>query len=68
MIKTKEVTGKQSELAKFVSSFKKNWVMYLFLIIPIIYFVVFKYTPMVGNWIAFSKYKLGGGFFGEEFK
>lgn len=45
---------------------KKNWRMYSFLIVPIVYFVIFKYLPMVGNIIAFRKYRAGGAIFGVE--
>ena len=41
------------------TSMKKNTTLYIFLILPIIYFVVFKYIPMFGNIIAFRKYVPG---------
>ena len=37
------------------------------LIIPIIYYIVFRYVPMIGNVIAFGKYRAGGNIFGDEF-
>ena len=43
------------------TSMKKNTTLYIFLILPIIYFVVFKYIPMFGNIIAFRKYVPGTG-------
>lgn len=51
---------------------RKNWMMYSFLIIPIGYFVLFKYLPMAGNVIAFRYYKggpniLGTGWLGLEY-
>ena len=45
---------------------KKEWKIYSFLLIPIIYFLVFKYLPMIGNVIAFRKYRGGGPLFGVE--
>ena len=39
----------------------KNWRLYMFLVIPIIYYLVFRYIPMFGNVIAFRKYRAGGG-------
>ena len=44
----------------------KNWRLYMFLVIPIIYYLVFRYIPMFGNVIAFRKYRAGGGIFGVE--
>lgn len=44
---------------------KKEWKLYTFLIIPIAYYIIFKYIPMVGNIIAFRKYKGGSNIFGN---
>jgi len=43
---------------------KKEWKLYSFLIIPIAYYIIFKYIPMAGNIIAFRKYKGGSNIFG----
>ncbi|MDF2646652.1 MAG: protein lplB [Paenibacillus sp.] len=40
--------------------------MYSFLLIPVIYFIIFKYVPMLGNVIAFRKYRGGTNLFGTE--
>lgn len=45
---------------------KKEWKLYSFLVIPVIYFIIFKYAPMVGNIIAFRKYRGGPNIFGSE--
>lgn len=45
---------------------KKEWRLYTFLPIPILYFIIFKYVPMFGNIIAFRKYKGGTNIFGTE--
>lgn len=45
---------------------KKNWIIYTFFIIPVIYYVIFRYIPMFGNIIAFRKYQAGGPIFGIE--
>ena len=49
-------------------SIRKNWTMYLFLLIPLAYFLVFRYVPMTGNIIAFRKFIIGGSYFGEEWR
>ncbi|SFE68323.1 putative aldouronate transport system permease protein [Paenibacillus algorifonticola] len=45
---------------------KKEWKLYSFLIIPVIYFLIFKYAPMLGNIIAFRKYRGGPNILGSE--
>lgn len=50
------------------TSMKKNTTLYIFLILPIIYFVVFKYIPMFGNIIAFRKYVPGQSYFGVSWE
>lgn len=61
-------TGKKNHLGKIKMSkhLKKEWRLYSFLIIPILYFVIFKYIPMFGNVIAFRKYSGGVNIFGEK--
>lgn len=45
---------------------RKEWKLYSFLLIPVIYFIIFKYVPMLGNVIAFRKYRGGTNLFGTE--
>ncbi|MBO7563410.1 MAG: sugar ABC transporter permease [Clostridiales bacterium] len=42
------------------------WQIYLMLLVPIVYYIVFRYLPMFGNIIAFRKYKAGGSIFGSQ--
>lgn len=49
-------------------SMKKNTTLYIFLVLPIIYFAVFKYIPMFGNIIAFRKYVPGQSYFGVSWE
>lgn len=48
------------------ASIRKNWQLYLFLLIPVIYVIIFKYLPMGGLVIAFKDYKLRYGIWGSE--
>ncbi len=41
------------------------WQLYVFLLIPVIYILVFRYIPMVGVQIAFRKYNLALGIWGS---
>ncbi|MDC3416905.1 ABC transporter permease [Aquibacillus salsiterrae] len=45
---------------------KKDWQLYSLLVIPILYFLIFKYGPMFGNIIAFRRFIPGGSILGEE--
>ncbi len=46
--------------------FKKYWQLYVMMLIPVIYYVIFRYVPMVGNIIAFRRYRAGSNIFGDE--
>lgn len=45
---------------------KKEWKLYTFLILPILYYVIFKYVPVIGNVIAFRRYKGGPNILGQD--
>lgn len=45
---------------------KREWMIYSLLIIPIAYYVIFKYIPIFGNIIAFRRYRGGPNIFGEQ--
>lgn len=45
---------------------KKDYRMYLLLILPILYFAIFKYAPMYGITIAFKRFQPGGGLLSGE--
>ncbi len=54
------------EKGYLIRHIKKEWMMYSLLVIPIIYFIIFKYVPMFGNIIAFRKYTGGSNIFGQK--
>lgn len=45
---------------------KKNWYYYVLLLLPFLYFILFKYGAMLGNIIAFRKFQYGGSIYGSE--
>lgn len=45
---------------------RKDWQLYSLLILPILYLLIFKYGPMIGNVIAFRRFVPGGSIFGEQ--
>jgi putative aldouronate transport system permease protein len=47
-------------------SFRRHWQLYLLILIPIAYFVVFKYIPMANTIIAFKDYNVVDGVWGSD--
>ncbi|NUR27433.1 MAG: sugar ABC transporter permease [Catenulispora sp.] len=45
---------------------RRDWQLYSLAILPVAFFVVFRYVPMLGNVIAFRRYVPGGSLFGEK--
>jgi putative aldouronate transport system permease protein len=44
---------------------KRDWQLYSLAVLPLLFFVIFRYLPMLGNVIAFRHYDPGGALFGE---
>ncbi|WP_408612329.1 ABC transporter permease [Glycomyces dulcitolivorans] len=44
----------------------RDWRLYTFLVVPFVFLLVFKYIPMLGNVIAFRRFRPGGSIFGDE--
>lgn len=49
-----------------VVSFKRHWELYLLLVPPLMYLIIFKYIPMVGVQIAFRDFNIIQGIWGSE--
>lgn len=45
---------------------KRDWQLYIFLVLPLTYFIVFKFIPMGGLQIAFRNYTARGGIWGSK--
>jgi putative aldouronate transport system permease protein len=45
---------------------RRDWQLYSLAILPLLYFVVFRYLPMAGSVIAFRRFEPGGSIFGER--
>nr|WP_260458672.1 ABC transporter permease subunit [Actinotalea ferrariae] len=45
---------------------RRDWQLYSFVVLPLIFFIIFRYLPMAGNVIAFRRFRPGGSIFGEE--
>ncbi len=46
---------------------KRDWRLYLMLAVPVVWYLLFCYKPMVGVMIAFQKYSLVKGMWGSKF-
>jgi len=44
---------------------RRDWQLYSLALLPLLFFLVFRYLPMLGNVIAFRRFVPGGSLFGE---
>jgi len=58
--------GDAKSLSRFILRFRRSKYLYLMLLLPAIYFLLFKYTPMYGIVIAFKNYRIYDGILGSE--
>ena len=47
--------------------FLRDWRLYVMLILPVAYYLIFCYKPMLGLIIAFQKYNMFKGMWGSKF-
>ena len=57
------MTGTKNATLKMM---RRHWQMYLLLLIPVAYLLIFKYYPMLGAQIAFKKFRASQGIWGSE--
>ncbi|MGE7826651.1 ABC transporter permease [Paenibacillus sp. NPDC093718] len=59
-------SGKRSEIGRFAyRSFRRHWQLYLLVIPPVLYFIIFKYLPMANAVLAFKNYNVMKGIWGS---
>jgi putative aldouronate transport system permease protein len=46
-------------------SLRRDWQLYSLAVLPLLFFLIFRYLPMLGNVIAFRRFQPGGNVFGE---
>lgn len=46
--------------------FRRDWRLYVMLILPVTFYILFRYKPMVGILIAFQKYNIFKGIWGSK--
>lgn len=50
----------------FGQHFRRYWQLYAMLLLPLLYFILFKYVPMFGNILAFRRYRPAMGPYGTD--
>lgn len=45
---------------------RRDWQLYSLALLPLLFFLVFRYLPMIGNVIAFRRFEPGGSILGEQ--
>jgi putative aldouronate transport system permease protein len=48
------------------TSLRRDWQLYALAVLPIVFLAIFRYTPMLGNVIAFRRFRAGSSIFGDE--
>jgi len=46
--------------------FRRYWQLYVMMLLPLCHFLLFKYAPLIGNVLAFRRYRPGMGPYGTE--
>lgn len=53
--------GNEASYAKTLKGIKRHWQLYLVVLLPLVYLVMFKYIPIWGSQIAFKDYNIARG-------
>ncbi len=59
-------SNKKSQKQQLINNIKINWQLYLILIIPVLYVLMFSYVPMLGVQIGFKNYSAKLGIWGSK--
>ena len=51
---------------RILLALRRDWQLYAFMLLPIIYILIFKYYPMTGLQLGFRKYRAKDGLYGSE--
>ena len=58
---TSEQLRRRTPLQKFTTKFRRQWQLYLMVLLPMLYVLIFTYGPMYGIQIAFRQYNIKDG-------
>lgn len=62
---TKNHTVSPHKKSRFIRYMQKNIYYYILLALPLAYFIIFRYGPIMGNILAFRSFRPGGSPYGE---
>lgn len=62
---TNTLANKQKK-GPFAEHMHRFWQLYVLMLIPVVYYLVIRYAPMIGNVIAFRRYRAGSSILGDE--
>jgi putative aldouronate transport system permease protein len=48
------------------TALRRDWRLYSFLVLPLLFLLVFRYVPILGNVVAFRRFRPGSSMFGDE--
>lgn len=51
----------------FINTIRKDWALYLLMVLPMIYYIIFHYLPYYGLTLAFKEFNPFAGFLGGDF-
>lgn len=60
------VSRVNGKLSRYFAQVCKRWQLYLFLVIPVAYILIFAYYPMIGVQIAFKNFVPRKGIWGSD--
>jgi len=58
--------GRKNNTYALIKDVRRDWQLYLFLVLPIIYIIIFAYLPIGGLVIAFKDYSMRKGIWGSD--
>lgn len=58
---------KKTGFAAMLTYLRRNWILYLFVVPTIVWYILFRYFPMPGVYMAFTRYKGIGDIFSAKF-
>jgi putative aldouronate transport system permease protein len=64
-VRTRRRSGRRGPRTTWREALAKDWRLYTFLVLPVVFLVIFRYVPMAGNIIAFRRFRPGGSLFGD---
>ena len=65
-MKNKQYNSKKGKTDKLIKDILRDKQLYLFLVLPVVYIIIFAYLPMGGLIIAFKDYSMRKGIWGSE--